>query len=338
MEGYVSIIVAAAAFVITAVMGKALIPFLHKLKFGQPINDIGPTWHKSKQGTPTMGGLLFIIGITVSVIAGYLVLSISNNSELVQETVAMQNRRMFAGLVMALAYAFIGFMDDYIKVVKKRNLGLTAKQKIVLQLLVAVVYLVTLKFIGGLSTVLIVPPFGQLELGIFFYPLALIIIVGFVNAVNLTDGIDGLAASTTFVYAIAMMVISAMLSLGRNEIIAAALAGGCLGFLVWNFHPAKVFMGDTGSLFLGGLVVALDFGMNMPIIILLAGILYLIEAFSVIIQVCYYKLTGKRLFKMSPIHHHFEMSGYSEVKIVALFSAVALVGGALAALFVYLMR
>ena len=164
MEGYVSIIVAAAAFVITAVMGKALIPFLHKLKFGQPINDIGPTWHKSKQGTPTMGGLLFIIGITVSVIAGYLVLSISNNSELVKETVAMQNRRMFAGLVMALAYAFIGFMDDYIKVVKKRNLGLTAKQKIVLQLLVAVVYLVTLKFIGGLSTVLIVPPFGQLEL------------------------------------------------------------------------------------------------------------------------------------------------------------------------------
>ncbi len=338
MEGYISIFAAAAAFIITAVMGKALIPFLHKLKFGQPINDIGPTWHKSKQGTPTMGGLLFIIGITVSVIAGYLVLVISDNSDLVDVTISVQNRRMFAGLVMSLAYAFIGFMDDYIKVVKKRNLGLTAKQKIALQFLVAVAYLATLKLIGGLSTVLVVPPFGQLDIGIFYYPLAMIIIIGFVNAVNLTDGIDGLAASTTFVYALAMMIVSAMLSYGRNELLAAAAAGGCLGFLVWNFHPAKVFMGDTGSMFLGGLVVALAFGVNMPAVVLLAGVLYLIEAFSVIIQVCYYKLTGKRLFKMSPIHHHFEMSGYSEVKIVGLFSLVALIGGALTALFVYLMK
>ncbi len=337
MEGYMSIVAAAAAFIITAVMGKALIPFLHRLKFGQPINDIGPTWHKSKQGTPTMGGLLFIIGITVSVIAGYLVLSVSDNSDLVDATVSMQNRRLFAGLVMALAYAFIGFMDDYIKVVKKRNLGLTAKQKLALQIFVAAVYLATLRLVGGLSTVLVVPPFGQLDIGIFYYPLALFMIVGFVNAVNLTDGIDGLAASVTFVYALVMMIISVMLSYGRNELLAAALAGGCIGFLVWNFHPAKVFMGDTGSLFLGGLVVALAFGVNMPALLLLAGVLYLIEAFSVIIQVLYFKATGKRLFKMSPIHHHFELSGYSEVKIVALFSLVALVGGALSVLFVHLM-
>ena len=337
MEGYMTIIVAAAAFAITAVMGKLLIPFLHKLKFGQPINDIGPTWHKSKQGTPTMGGLLFIIGITVAVIAGAIMLSFSENSELRDPSVSLQNRRMFAGLVMSLAYSFIGFTDDYIKVVKKRNLGLTAMQKIVMQVLVAAIYLLTLRLVGGLSTVLIVPPFGQLDLGIFYYPLAMIIIIGFVNAVNLTDGIDGLAGSVTFIYALALMVISAMLSLSRNEVLAAALAGGCLGFLVWNFHPAKVIMGDTGSMFLGGMTVALAFGIDMPIIMLLAGVIYLIEAFSVMIQVGFYKLTGKRLFKMSPIHHHFEMSGYSEVKIVVLFSIVGLIGGGLTALFVHLL-
>jgi len=180
-----------------------------------------------------------------------------------------------------------------------------------------------------------VPPFGQIDLGIFYYVLAMIIIIGFVNAVNLTDGIDGLASSVTFVYAVIFIVISAIAGLDRNGMLAAALAGGCLGFLVWNFYPAKVFMGDTGSMFLGGMVVALAFGVDMPIIILLAGVIYLIEAFSVMIQVFCYKLTGKRLFKMSPIHHHFELSGYSEIKIVLLFSAVGLVGGILTALCVY---
>ncbi|MBQ2755600.1 MAG: phospho-N-acetylmuramoyl-pentapeptide-transferase [Oscillospiraceae bacterium] len=338
MEGYMTIIVAAVAFVVSATMGKLMIPFLRRLKFGQTINDIGPTWHKSKQGTPTMGGLLFIIGITAAVLVGYLTLIISSNRNgMTDPAVSLQNRRMLAGLIMALAFAFIGFTDDYIKVVKKRNLGLTAKQKIVMQFLVAVVYLVTLKLVGGLSTVLIVPPFGEIELGIFYYPLAMIIIIGFVNAVNLTDGIDGLAGSVTFVYAVVFIVISAIVGFDRNGMLAAALAGGCLGFLIWNFYPAKVFMGDTGSMFLGGMVVALAFGVDMPIIILLAGVIYLVEAFSVIIQVFFYKLTGKRLFKMSPIHHHFEMSGYSETKIVVLFSAVALIGGGLTALFVYLL-
>ena len=338
MEGYMTIIVAAVAFVVSATMGKLMIPFLRRLKFGQTINDIGPTWHKSKQGTPTMGGLLFIIGITAAVLVGYLTLIISSNRNgMTDPAVSLQNRRMLAGLIMALAFAFIGFTDDYIKVVKKRNLGLTAKQKIVMQFLVAVVYLVTLKLVGGLSTVLIVPPFGEIELGIFYYPLAIIIIIGFVNAVNLTDGIDGLAGSVTFVYAVVFIVISAIVGFDRNGMLAAALAGGCLGFLIWNFYPAKVFMGDTGSMFLGGMVVALAFGVDMPIIILLAGVIYLVEAFSVIIQVFFYKLTGKRLFKMSPIHHHFEMSGYSETKIVVLFSAVALIGGGLTALFVYLL-
>ena len=336
MEGYMAIIVAVVAFVITAAMGKPMIPFLRKLKFGQTINDIGPTWHKSKQGTPTMGGLLFIIGVTVAVLVGYLTVSVQRNGAGVMDpSISMQNRRMFAGLVMSLAYAFIGFTDDYIKVVKKRNLGLTAKQKMIMQFLVAVVYLVTLKLLGGLSTVLVVPPFGQIDLGIFYYVLAMIIIIGFVNAVNLTDGIDGLASSVTFVYAVIFIVISAIAGLDRNGMLAAALAGGCLGFLVWNFYPAKVFMGDTGSMFLGGMVVALAFGVDMPIIILLAGVIYLIEAFSVMIQVFCYKLTGKRLFKMSPIHHHFELSGYSEIKIVLLFSAVGLVGGILTALCVY---
>ncbi len=336
MSGIITLVTAVIAFVLTAVLGIWVIPFLKKIKYGQTINDIGPTWHKSKQGTPTMGGVMFIIGIIVASIVGFAMMAYEYEG-LFAQNYLIENVRFFAGIVMALAFGFLGFIDDYIKVVKKRNLGLTAIQKIIIQLIISIAYLATIYLAGDTSTVIVIPFIGQLNLGIFYYPFCVFLIIGFVNAVNLTDGIDGLASSVTFVTAIGFMVMSTMLNYMGMTLLSIALAGGCVGFLIWNFHPAKVFMGDTGSMFLGGMVVALAFGIGLPLIIVLAGIIYLIEAFSVMLQVASFKLTGKRIFKMSPIHHHFEMSGYSEVKIVALFSFVALLGCIAAAVAVYIM-
>ena len=336
MSGIITLVTAVIAFVLTAVLGIWVIPFLKKIKYGQTINDIGPTWHKSKQGTPTMGGVMFIIGIIVASIVGFAMMAYEYEG-LFAQNYLIENVRFFAGIVMALAFGFLGFIDDYIKVVKKRNLGLTAIQKIFIQLIISIAYLATIYLAGDTSTVIVIPFIGQLNLGIFYYPFCVFLIIGFVNAVNLTDGIDGLASSVTFVTAIGFMVMSTMLNYMGMTLLSIALAGGCVGFLIWNFHPAKVFMGDTGSMFLGGMVVALAFGIGLPLIIVLAGIIYLIEAFSVMLQVASFKLTGKRIFKMSPIHHHFEMSGYSEVIIVALFSFVALLGCIAAAVAVYIM-
>ena len=241
---------------------------------------------------------------------------------------------IFAGIGLALANGLIGFFDDYTKVVKKRNLGLTAVQKLVLQFAAAAVYLAVLGF-SGCGTATIIPFVGEVDLGFFYYIISAVVIVGVVNAVNLTDGIDGLDGSITFFAAVTFMLIgSATYKLGLTAL-SAAVAGGCLGFLVWNFHPAKVFMGDTGSLFLGGIVCALAFATGMPILLLPIGIVYLCEMFSVILQVSYFKLThGKRLFKMTPIHHHFEMCGWSEVKIVGVFSLVTAIFGAVSFLLV----
>ena len=323
---------AAAAFVISAILGKVLIPFLHKLKFGQTILEIGPDWHKKKQGTPTMGGIMFIVGIIVSTVVCLVI------KACVSDVADTQLYNVYIGLVMALCYGLIGFIDDYIKVVKKRNLGLTAKQKLVMQFAVAILYLLALRYIAGDTelTRTMIPFAGTVDLGWFFYVVASIVIVGIVNATNLTDGIDGLDGSITFFAAIAMMVISTLLSDVGAVIESAALAGGCLGFLVWNFHPAKVFMGDTGSLFLGGMVCAILFALDLPVLLLLVGFVYLMEMFSVMLQVSYFKLThGKRLFKMSPIHHHFEMCGWSEVKIVCVFSLITAIFGAVAVLLTY---
>ena len=321
---------AIAAFLISAVTGKFLIPFLHKLNFGQTILEEGPKWHKSKQGTPIMGGIMFIIAIAaVSVISTVIyMLTGSSFIETYFSDISREVTFIFAGLGLALANGLIGFVDDYTKVVKKRNLGLTAIQKLVLQFAVAGAYLATLG-IAGYGTSTIIPFVGSVDLGFFYYIIAAIVIVGVVNAVNLTDGVDGLDGSITFFVAVNFMLIASKLySLGITAV-SAAVAGACLGFLVWNFHPAKVFMGDTGSLFLGGIVCALAFAVNMPILLLPLGIVYLCEMFSVMLQVGYFKLThGKRLFKMSPIHHHFEMCGWSEVKIVAVFSAVTALFGA----------
>lgn len=326
--GLILIFTALIALVITAVLGMALIPYLHRLKFGQTILDIGPAWHKSKQGTPTMGGLMFIIGIPVAVLCGYIMLQYSEFGQIG----SISEIRLFSSIGLALAYGAIGFLDDYIKVVKKQNMGLSARQKYLLQLIVCVCYLGLLNFFGDAATTVAIPFLGNIDIGILYYPLMVIVITGFVNAVNLTDGIDGLASTVTLVYAIVMIVIAGILHLTQTSMIAAALAGGCLGFLIWNFYPAKVFMGDTGSMFLGGLVVALAFETGMPLLLIFTGVIYWMEAFSVMLQVASYKTRKKRIFKMSPIHHHFEMSGYSEIKIVVVFSIVGLAGGLLGAL------
>lgn len=325
------------SFVITAVLGKFLIPFLHKLNFGQTILEEGPSWHKDKQGTPVMGGIMFIVGsVTVTIISVLLYYFIGPNIiGVYQEDPFKMVTYVFAGLGLALGHSAIGFIDDYIKVVKKRNLGLTAIQKLVFQFAVTIAYLAVLGFMGC-GTTTVIPFVGEIDLGWFYYIIFAVVIVGVVNAVNLTDGIDGLDASITFFVALFFMLIASLISFMGVTFMAAAVAGGCLGFLVWNFHPAKVFMGDTGSLFLGGIVCALAFAVNMPVLLLPLGIVYLCEIGSVVLQVAYFKLThGKRLFKMSPIHHHFEMCGWSEVKIVSVFSAVTVVFGIVSFVLVY---
>lgn len=320
---------AVVAFVLSAVIGRFLIPILHKLKYGQTILDIGPSWHKKKQGTPTMGGIMFIIGIVVATVIAISCLSIFG--DIYEPTGYSYNKEVlmvFVSLGMAVLYGAVGFLDDYIKVVKKRNLGLTAKQKLVFQFAIAIAFVVINAFFGYGDTTYI-PFAGTVHMGnfaIIYHIISVIVIVGVVNAVNLADGIDGLVGSETFFVAVFYMIISSVMTSPATGVLSAAVAGGCLGFLLWNFNPAKVFMGDTGSLFLGGIVCALAYSMNMPVILIPMALTYLLEMLSVILQVTYFKIThGKRLFKMSPIHHHFEKCGWSETKIVVVFSGFTIV-------------
>ena len=333
MESISCIAAAVTAFAVSAILGKFLIPFLRKIKFGQTIKEIGPVWHKNKQGTPNMGGFMFIIGSVAGVLIGFLLMSVLQSASF--GTTVVSNVKLFGGLGMALIFGFIGFLDDYIKDVKKQNLGLNAKQKLVMQFFTAVAYLASVYLAGDTSTVVIFPFIGQLDLGFFYYILMVILILFISNAVNLTDGIDGLAASVTFIVCIGVLVICGVLGILGIGVYAAALAGGLLGFLIYNFHPAKVFMGDTGSMFLGGSVLALGFGINLPVLVLAFGIIYVVEALSVVLQVISFKTTGKRIFKMSPIHHHFEMCGWSEGKIVGIFSLITLIGSIISIIAVF---
>ena len=333
MKDITPIITALLSFGITALLGFKVIPFLHKLKFGQTILDIGPSWHKNKQGTPTMGGIMIMIAVLSSIIIS-IIFSEIIKGEFIAELSDNKKLPMFvSGVVLAFAMGFIGFLDDYIKVVKKRNLGLTAKQKTFIQGLVTALYLLSLALSGMKTTW---TPFGSIDItsgwGLIFWPIAFFFVYGFVNAVNLTDGLDGLASSVTLVAGCAFMLIAGISSLMGVNVYASALAGACGGFLVWNMHPAKVFMGDTGSMFLGGAVVGLAFATERPILLIAIGIVYLLEALSVVLQVTCYKLTKKRIFKMSPIHHHFEMIGWSEEKVVFVFSAVGFIGAVVAVL------
>jgi len=309
--------------VLTVVSERILIPILKSVKMEQKILEIGPRWHKSKEGTPTMGGLGFIIiaALVFFTVGIYAVVN-DSNAELWPVIITF---------VFALLCGAIGFIDDYAKFFKKQNEGLSARNKYLLQLIVAAAYLYFMVWKGGLTTTLNIPFINvNIELGIFYYVFALFLITGVVNSVNLTDGIDGLASSITAIVSAFFAVTSfALLNTGAS-VISGITLGCCIGFLVYNFYPARVFMGDTGSLFLGGIVVGLAFLVNQPLIILVVGLVYIIETFSVILQVASFKLTGKRIFKMSPIHHHFEMCGYNEVQIVIAFSAITLVGSVLA--------
>ena len=328
MKDLTSVIAAAVAFAVTAGSGYFVIPYLKKLKFGQTILDIGPKWHKGKQGTPTMGGVMIIAGVLLSLLAAFGYSSAVSGRFASELHDSYRLSVFLSGIFLALGMSAIGFMDDYIKVVKKRNLGLTARQKTFLQLLVAAAYLVSLCLSGMKTTT--IPFIGDINIvkgaGLLFWPIALMFIYGFTNAVNLTDGIDGLASAVTLVVACAFMLASGFLYQFGVNALSAALAGACCGFIVWNAKPAKVFMGDTGSMFLGGMVVAISFGTERPVLLLLAGITYFAEALSDILQVAHYKRTKKRLFKMAPLHHHFEMCGWSEQKIVLVFSGVAALG------------
>ena len=338
MKDLTIIIAALVAFAFTLFSGYFVIPYLRKLKFGQTILEDGPTWHKSKQGTPTMGGIMMILGVVLALVICIIYSLLTHNAFYNELTNKRSLITFLAGTIMALCMAGIGFIDDYIKVVKKRNLGLTARQKTFLQLLVAAFYLVALSY-SGMDT-LYIPFLKEIDItsgfGLLFWPIALCFIYGFTNAVNLTDGIDGLASSVTLVVSCAFMLASGYLTIVSNNILCSALAGACVGFVCWNAHPAKVFMGDTGSMFLGGMVVAMAFGIGKPVLLILVGIIYLLEALSDIIQVAYYKKTKKRIFKMAPLHHHFEMCGWSENKIVFVFSFITVIGSALALLLIFL--
>lgn len=309
-----ALIVCAVAFVITAAIGPAVIRYLRKMKFGQKILEIGPKWHMNKQNIPTMGGFMFIIGIAVAVLAGNTLLGGVSVSSL-------------AVLGLAAAYGAVGLVDDYAKIRKKENAGLTPKQKLVLQILVAGAFILVLFLESdGLPALWI--PFTAVAIPLpwpLYIIFAAFVIVGADNAVNLTDGIDGLAAGVTLPVAIFFVFVGIARQDAGVMLFAAALAGGLAAFLIYNFNPAKVFMGDTGSLFLGGAVAGLAFACDMPLILLLVGMIYIIETLSVILQVTYFKVSGgKRLFKMAPIHHHFEMCGWGEKKIVLIFSGATI--------------
>lgn len=302
---------AVISFVITAVLLKIFIPILKKAKLGQKILEIGPNWHKSKEGTPTMGGLFFMIGIIVACVIMCI-------TEMKNEGV-----RLLILVLFALCNGLIGFVDDYVKLFKKRNKGLSVLEKMLLQLVLTAAFLCAMSYFGNLTSEITLPIAGtKIDLGVFTYILYLLGIVFFINGANFTDGIDGLAGSVNLV----IMVLFLIMGIKSDELVLSVLSssaiGGIFGFLVFNFHPAKVFMGDTGSLFLGGLVVSLCFAFDCPLVLPIMGFVHIFEAISVVLQVLYFKKTGKRLFKMAPVHHHFEKCGWSEVKIVGVFSFV----------------
>lgn len=309
---YICAIPLIIAFLTAVIAAPALIPWLHRLKFGQQILEDGPVWHKKKQGTPTMGGIIFIMG---TVVASVVAIAVKLDIHLVMM------------LLISLGFGIIGFVDDYIKVVKKRNLGLTASQKLILQAALSVIYVLVLNKTGDLSTEIVIPFMEKTLLMPWwlYIPFILFVVIGTVNSVNLTDGLDGLATSITIVVSLFFAVVAFFLKNEATVYFASAIIGGLLAFLIFNHYPAKVFMGDTGSLFLGGAVSVMAVGLKMPLILVIAGFVYLFEALSVIMQVASFKLTGKRIFKMSPIHHHFEMCGWKETKIVAVFTLVTLV-------------
>ena len=302
-----------AGGVLAGILGWLLLPVLRALKAGQSIREVGPTWHNNKAGTPMMGGLFFIFAAILCVVGNLFV---------------MQDYTVLYVLALSLCFGLVGFLDDFCKVKYKRNLGLTSIQKALLQMAVSAIFVYILYKQGTLNCNVYVPFFN---VTFYIHPLlyvffAMFVMVGCDNAVNITDGVDGLCGTVTL--PVMVFFTAAAVAMGKFDlaVLPAALVGGLIAYLFYNWHPAKVFMGDTGSLFLGGVICAMAFALDMPLILILVGLVYIIETLSVILQVTYFKLThGKRIFKMSPIHHHFEMCGWKEEKIVLSFAGVSAV-------------
>ena len=366
MSWYTALLCALIAFAVTAAIGPKYIRYLQKMKFGQKILEIGPRWHMNKQYTPTMGGFMFIIGITVAMFAMYVIhwiwtggtsstlgviggadgptaifvsggassaLGVIGSADTQTEIVTAPTGLLrvlsdFSVWLLALAYGLVGFVDDHAKIKKKQNAGLTALQKLLLQIVVAAVFLSLLRLAGLLSSAIRIPG-TELSIALpwaVYLIFAIFVVVGCDNAVNLTDGIDGLAASVTLPVALFFLAVGFKQNNLGVILFSSALAGALIAFLIFNWNPARVFMGDTGSLFLGGAVAGLAFACDMPLILIPVGLIYIVETMSDIIQVTYFKLShGKRIFKMAPIHHHFEMCGWGEKKIVLVFTSITAV-------------
>lgn len=298
------------SFIITLILGPIIIPLLRKLKIGQSVRDDGPQTHLKKSGTPTMGGIMILIALVITI-----------------TTSGVLNRDMYVLLLSTFGFGLIGFIDDYIKVVKRRSLGLRAYQKLIGQIILAIILAVYQSSTSVLGTKLIVPFLKDqyLDLGPLYIPFIAFVVVATVNSVNLTDGLDGLASGVTLIILSFFGLVALNFGMEIISIFSTTLAGACLGFLIHNAYPAKVFMGDTGSMALGGAVSAIAILLNLPLIIPIVGGIYFVEALSVIIQVTSYKLTGKRVFLMSPLHHHFEQKGWKETKVVAVFWIVTVI-------------
>ena len=320
-----------ATFGITVLVSRKLIPILKSRKMGQTILEIGPRWHKSKEGTPTMGGIAFIAAVVIVGLAASVYLAVTDG---IRSTLPF-----VLTLAFGVAGGLIGCVDDAAKLRRKQNEGLTSSQKFLLQLVAGALYLLGMTLVCGVDTKIYIPFVGaELDFGIFYYLIAILLLTGVDNAVNLTDGIDGLCSSVTLVVGLFFTAAGYLNGLAEPDapviLLGAVLIGACAGFLVYNFYPARVFMGDTGSLFLGALVVGGSFMLGNPLLVIVFGLVYIIETASVILQVGYFKLThGKRLFKMAPIHHHFEKCGWSEIKIVVVASVVTALMAAVSLLF-----
>ncbi len=309
-----------AGLAASGVLGLLLLPLLRALKAGQSVREIGPTWHNIKAGTPLMGGLMFIGAVVICLLVNLF---------------TVENYTVYFSLGFALCFGLVGFLDDFFKVKFKRDLGLTAIQKMALQMAVSAIYVYCLYRQQALNTSVYIPFFnvyfdwfGLPDYIVFplYFLFAMFIMVGTVNAVNLTDGVDGLCATVTLPVMAFFTVVACMRGMWDLALLPACLFGALIAYLFFNWHPAKVFMGDTGSLFLGGVVTALAFALDMPLILVVVGFIYMAEVVSDLIQFAYFRAThGKRFFKMAPIHHHFEMSGWKEVKIVLVFSAISVI-------------
>lgn len=304
-----------AVFLLTALAEHIMIPILRSHKLGQKILDIGPRWHKSKEGTPIMGGIGFIL-------ASLIVMALFFTVQGIKGTAAL-HIPLALTLAFAVANGAIGFVDDYCKLVKKQNEGLTRKQKTALQILIATLYVALMAVTGNMDSVIQVPFVGAFDLGFAYYPVAVIVMYGVINGANFTDGIDGLASTVSCVIGVFLAVLAFTVASWTLSMLSAILIGATLGFLIYNFHPARVFMGDTGSLFLGALVIGAAFSTGYEIAGFIISLLFVIELLSSGLQIAYFKIThGKRLFKMAPLHHHFERCGWGEIRIVVIFSIV----------------